>query len=89
MAGQIEADGLAGDGWVEWGGQLIWAVGFTEGGAPFGLGVSDFDPADLEAMGLPGMAGSGIDDTEGWLSDSDAGSGSGNAGADAARSHVR
>ena len=43
---------MADIGWVEWGGELIWAVGFTSGGAPFGLGVSDFDPADLQAMGL-------------------------------------
>ena len=26
-----------GSDWVEWGGQLIWAAGFTEGGAPYGL----------------------------------------------------
>jgi hypothetical protein len=39
-------------GWVEWGGELIWAVGFTAGGAPFGLRVCEFDPADLQAMGL-------------------------------------
>jgi len=31
---------------------LIWAVGFTSGGAPYGLRVCDFDRADLEAMGL-------------------------------------
>lgn len=36
-------------GWVEWGGELIWAVGFTSGGAPFGLRPSDFSPTDLEA----------------------------------------
>ena len=65
----IEADGLVGDGWVEWGGELIWAVGFTEGGAPFGLRVDDFDPADLETMGLPGMPGSGIGGSEGWLAE--------------------
>ena len=47
-----EAQRLADNGWVEWGGELIWAVGFTSGGAPYGLRVSDFDPADLQAMGL-------------------------------------
>jgi hypothetical protein len=49
---RTEAQGLTEDGWIEWGGELIWAVGFTSGGAPYGLRVSDFDPADLEAMGL-------------------------------------
>lgn len=67
-------------GWVEWGGELIWAVGFTSGGAPYGLRVSDFDPADLEAMGLdvaavddPGLTGteSPIDESAGWLRDGD------------------
>ena len=47
-----DAQRLADNGWVEWGGELIWAVGFTSGGAPYGLRVSDFDPADLQAMGL-------------------------------------
>jgi hypothetical protein len=39
--------------WVEYGGELILAVGYTAGGAPFGLRASDFDPADLTALGLP------------------------------------
>ncbi len=39
-------------GWVEWGGELIWAVGFTAGGAPFGLRASEFDPGDLRTIGL-------------------------------------
>jgi hypothetical protein len=39
-------------GWVEWGGELIWVVGFTSGGAPYGLRACEFDPADLRAMGL-------------------------------------
>jgi hypothetical protein len=39
-----------GIGCVEWGGELIWAVGYTAGGAPFGLSASEFDPADLETM---------------------------------------
>jgi hypothetical protein len=43
---------LAAIGWVEWGGELIWAVGYTSGGAPYGLRVCDFDPADLQAIGL-------------------------------------
>ena len=30
------------DDWVECGGELIWAMGFTEGGAPYGLTVSQF-----------------------------------------------
>lgn len=88
-AGQIEADGLVGDGWVEWGGELIWAVGFTEGGAPFGLRVSDSDPADLEAMGLPSTSGPRIDGPGGWLPEPDAGRGSDDAGAHVARRHVR
>ena len=67
-------------GWVEWGGELIWAVGFTSGGAPYGLRVSDFDPADLEAMGLDvaalddaGLttAKSSIDESNDWLRDDD------------------
>jgi hypothetical protein len=53
---RTEAQRLA-DGWVEWGGELIWVVGFTSGGAPYGLRVSDFDPADLRAMGLDGAGG--------------------------------
>lgn len=85
----VEADGLVGDGWVEWGGELIWAVGFTEGGAPFGLRVCDFDPADLEAMGLPSVSGSRIDDRGGWLPEPDAGRGSDDADAYVARVHVR
>jgi hypothetical protein len=43
---------LADSDWIEWGGELIWVVGFTSGGAPYGLRVCDFDRADLEAMGL-------------------------------------
>jgi hypothetical protein len=30
---------LAAIGWVEWGGELIWAVGFASGGALYGLRV--------------------------------------------------
>ena len=77
---RTDARRLADDGWVEWGGELIWAVGFTSGGAPYGLRVSDFDPADLQAMGLDvaalddaGLASAGplIDESDGWLRDDD------------------
>src|SRR5258706_1746995 len=30
-----------GEEWVEFGGHLIWAAGFTEGGAPYGLTVDE------------------------------------------------
>ncbi len=30
------------DGWVPWGGQEVWAVGETSGGAPYGLTREDF-----------------------------------------------
>jgi hypothetical protein len=75
-----EAQRLADIGWVEWGGELIWAVGFTSGGAPYGLRVSDFDPDDLQAMGLDvaalhdaGLtsAESSIDESGDWLRDGD------------------
>ena len=88
-APEIVADGFVDDGWLEWGGELIWAVGFTEGGAPFGLRVSDFDPADLEAMGLPGAAWSEIAGPAGWLPEPDAARGSDDARAHLARGHVR
>jgi hypothetical protein len=64
-------------------------VGFTEGGAPFGLRVSDLGPADLEAMGLPGTSGSRFDDQEGWLSEPDAGRGFDDEGARVAKGHMR
>lgn len=31
-----------GDDWVEWGGELILAMGFTAGGAPYGVSVDEF-----------------------------------------------
>ena len=78
---QIEAQRLADSGWIEWGGELIWAVGFTSGGAPYGLRVCDFDRADLEAMGLDvaaledagqlATAQSEIQESNGWLPDDD------------------
>ena len=77
---RTEAQRLADDGWVECGGELIWAVGYTSGGAPHGLRVSDFDPADLQAMGLDvpvvddaglATAQSSIDASDDWLRDDD------------------
>lgn len=35
-----------GDDWVEWGGELTWAAGFTSGGAPFGVTVDEFREAN-------------------------------------------
>jgi hypothetical protein len=77
---RTDAQRLADNGWVEWGGELIWAVGFTSGGAPYGLRVSDFDPADLQAMGLDvatlddaGLTSAepSIDESDDWLRDHD------------------
>lgn len=66
---------MADNGWIEWGGELIWAVGFTSGGAPYayGLRVCDFDPADLEAMGLDvaALEDAGLLTAEAWLDPSD------------------
>ena len=77
-----QAQRIADDGWIEWGGELIWVVGFTSGGAPYGLRVCDFDRADLEAMGLDvaalenagqlSTAESPIEESNGWLQDDDA-----------------
>ncbi|MGO9792813.1 MAG: hypothetical protein ACLP8S_25825 [Solirubrobacteraceae bacterium] len=42
---RTEAQRLAEFGWVDWvdwGGELIWAVGFTSGGAPYGLRTTTF-----------------------------------------------
>ncbi len=33
------------DGWVSWGGEAVWAVGETEGGAPYGLTREEFREA--------------------------------------------
>jgi hypothetical protein len=78
---QTEAQRLADSDWIEWGGELIWAVGFTSGGAPYGLRVCDFDREDLEAMGLDVAAldaagrlatpESSIDESNDWLRDDD------------------
>jgi hypothetical protein len=48
----VETDAWAESGWVEWGGELVWAVEFAAGGAPIGLAASDFNFADLHALGL-------------------------------------
>jgi hypothetical protein len=76
---RTEAQRLADIGWVDWGGELIWAVGFTSGGAPHGLRVCDFAPADLQAMGLDvaalddagllAPAESSIDESDDWIRD--------------------
>lgn len=71
---------MADAGWIEWGGELIWVVGFTSGGAPYGLRVCDFERADLEAMGLDVAAledagqlaaAESIEESNGWLPDDD------------------
>jgi hypothetical protein len=59
-----EAGLLAQLGWVDWGGELIWAVGFTAGGAPFGLRAEEFDPADLQEIGVASGATWSWDDDE-------------------------
>jgi aminoglycoside phosphotransferase (APT) family kinase protein len=45
-----------GEDWVEWGGELVWAAGFTEGGAPYGLSVADFRKMSEETAGTSGWA---------------------------------
>lgn len=43
---------LEDDSWVEWGGELIWAVGFTSGGAPYGLSEEELrEVVDRESSG--------------------------------------
>jgi len=66
-------DPLADTGWVEWGGELIWAAGFTSGGAPYGLRACEFDPADLRAMGLDvaGVDDAGLASGESWIDEPD------------------
>ncbi|HEX7186551.1 MAG TPA: phosphotransferase [Thermoanaerobaculia bacterium] len=39
---------LEGDESVEWGGQSIWAVGFTPGGAPYGLTIDEYRESSAE-----------------------------------------
>ncbi len=31
-----------GEDWVEWGGELVWAAGFTSGGVPYGVSADQF-----------------------------------------------
>lgn len=45
---------LEGGEWVEWGGQLIWAAGFTSGGAPYGLTVDEYRESSAEYAGYRG-----------------------------------
>ena len=78
---RTDAQRLAEDCWIEWGGELIWVVGYTSGGAPYGLRVCDFDRADLEMMELDvaaledagprSNAESSIDQSNAWLRDDD------------------
>ena len=35
------------DGWMEWGGELMFVAGFTSGGAPYGVRLQDFPPDEL------------------------------------------
>lgn len=42
MSAPKDAAEAVDEGWVEYGGELIWAVGFTPGGAPFGLSAEEF-----------------------------------------------
>lgn len=37
----------AADGWVEWGGELILAMGETSGGAPYGLTLQDYQATQV------------------------------------------
>ena len=46
-----EPDRLGEEEWVEWGGEWIWAVGFTSGGAPYGL--TEREVRQLEAQDQP------------------------------------
>ena len=39
-------DGLP-DGWLEWGGELMFVTGFTSGGVPYGVRLQDFSPQEL------------------------------------------
>lgn len=68
----IEASGPLDSDWVEWGGELIWAAGFTSGGAPYGLLPSDFDAASLEAMGFDPESARELSrsgDSDSWFGD--------------------
>jgi aminoglycoside phosphotransferase (APT) family kinase protein len=47
---------LSGEEWVEYGGELIWAVDFTSGGAPIGLTARDFRRLNAELEYRAGWA---------------------------------
>ena len=75
-ADQPSAAGLLAQlGWVDWGGELIWAVGFTAGGAPFGLRAEEFTPQESTRDGRRlGCHVVGDDDelrADGWLTEDD------------------
>jgi hypothetical protein len=61
----VEGDDPSDIGWVEYGGELIWAVGYTAGGAPFGLRASELDAADLSALGLPTLSTESLQHADG------------------------
>ena len=44
------------DDWVEYGGELIWAVGYTAGGAPYGLTEEEYEEAMVEHEPSSGRA---------------------------------
>src|SRR5947208_15800145 len=44
------------DGWEEYGGELMWVVGHTEGGAPYGLKADEFRLANEQFAGAAGWA---------------------------------
>lgn len=45
-----------GDDWEEYGGELMWVAGYTEGGAPYGFTVEEFRRANEEESGGAGWA---------------------------------
>jgi hypothetical protein len=60
-------------GWIEWGGELIWAVGFTSGGAPYGLRACELDPSEQRAIELdiPGVEDAESVGMESWIDEPD------------------
>ena len=52
----VEDPALEGEEWVEWGGELIWAVDFTAGGAPIGLTERQFRQIDAQSEAGAGWA---------------------------------
>jgi hypothetical protein len=40
------------DCWITYGTQVMWVVGYADGGAPYGLQVLEFERAELATMGL-------------------------------------